>query len=205
MIACPKCGNAEKSQKVSGIVAAGTGSGSYSGPTGGVTYSDGQWGTVGGYTTLSGQHSTTLAQLLSPPDVPKKSSTCLPVAVVGCLLYSAIPVGLGFIMSIMSPLTKQLSVVPSDTTCLLGVAIPLGGIIIATVLLLRYGQWAGQDATKHYEAAHTRWSSAMERWSRLYYCSRDDLVYDPETGESFPPGATGRYVHWSPPNAQSAT
>lgn len=37
----------------------------------------------------------------------------------------------------------------------------------------------------HIESAELpRWQMAKDRWDRLYYCFRDDLVFDPETGET---------------------
>ena len=57
---------------MSGVVARGQASGTFAGPTGGVVNVDGNWGTTGGYTTLSGSTVTNLAALLFPPPEPKK-------------------------------------------------------------------------------------------------------------------------------------
>ncbi|GAB4574703.1 MAG: hypothetical protein Kow0077_22600 [Anaerolineae bacterium] len=32
-------------------------------------------------------------------------------------------------------------------------------------------------------AERVLWEHAMDRWAGLYYCFRDDIVFDPETGE----------------------
>ena len=34
-----------------------------------------------------------------------------------------------------------------------------------------------QDASKHY----AEWDLAMERYKRLLYCSRDNVIFDPQT------------------------
>ena len=35
-----------------------------------------------------------------------------------------------------------------------------------------------------YPTLKAAWDNAMERWNRLYYCNRDDIVFDPETNET---------------------
>lgn len=34
----------------------------------------------------------------------------------------------------------------------------------------------------------------MEKGNRLYYCYTHDLVFDPDTGNSFPPTEVSRYI-----------
>jgi hypothetical protein len=55
-IVCPVCGKNDAIQKVSGVVASGQASGTFSGPTGGVVNVDGKWGTTGSYTSLEWWH-----------------------------------------------------------------------------------------------------------------------------------------------------
>jgi len=38
-----------------------------------------------------------------------------------------------------------------------------------------------------YEALMAERPYAMERWNRSYYCSKHDVVFDPDTGDSAPP------------------
>jgi len=63
-IICPQCNNDDSIQRVSAVVAGGTSTGSFSGPSGAITYSDGKVGSVGGYTHLSGSSTTNLANML---------------------------------------------------------------------------------------------------------------------------------------------
>lgn len=72
---CPVCGKDDAIQKVSSVVSSGQSSGTFSGPTGGVVHVGGKWGTVGGYTSLSGRSTTEVAQLLTPPAAPKQYTT----------------------------------------------------------------------------------------------------------------------------------
>ena len=44
---CPVCGKNDTIYKVSGVVASGQASGTFSGPSGGVVNVDGKWGTTG--------------------------------------------------------------------------------------------------------------------------------------------------------------
>ena len=39
-----------------------------------------------------------------------------------------------------------------------------------------------EEATERYSA----WDRAMANWNRLYYCTRDDVVFDPQTGKVVP-------------------
>ncbi len=64
---CPVCGKDDAIQLVSAVVASGQATGTFSGPSGGVAYVGGKWGSVNGYTTLRGGTTSQLAQLLAPP------------------------------------------------------------------------------------------------------------------------------------------
>ena len=70
-IICPQCENDSSIQRVSAVVAGGVSTGSFSGPTTAITYSDGKIGNAGGYTHISGGTSTNLAKILDLPQEPK--------------------------------------------------------------------------------------------------------------------------------------
>lgn len=58
-------------------------------------------------------------------------------------------------------------------------------ICIVTALSLSYLAFTkvvrgDQEAEKRY----AEWDRAMENWNRLRYCSRDDVVFDPQTGKT---------------------
>lgn len=74
-ILCPIDGKDDAIQKVSAIVLSGTSTGTDSGPTGGVAHVGGKWGTVRGYSTLSGQTRSDLASTLALPPKPKAGGT----------------------------------------------------------------------------------------------------------------------------------
>jgi len=61
-------------------------------------------------------------------------------------------------------------------------------ICIVTALILSYVAFTkvvrgDMEAQKRYAA----WDRAMQNWNRLRYCSRDDVVFDPQTGETVAP------------------
>jgi len=39
------------------------------------------------------------------------------------------------------------------------------------------------------------WKKAVQRWQCLYYCFRDDLVFDPQTGETCQPDSLTEFLH----------
>jgi hypothetical protein len=164
-VTCPVCGAADRIQKVSAVVAAGTTSGEFAGPSVGVTRREGRWGGIATYTTLRGSSATYLAGCLRPPARPGISriyqdSTAFWTAVVfsllafGLLLYAGVAVrgALGW-----------------------GMAIVAGG----GMLLLVPAVLARESRTRAYELQLASWKRAMERWDRLYYCHRDDVVFEP--------------------------
>ncbi len=63
------------------------------------------------------------------------------------------------------------------------VVLVLAGIVTALVLslvaFLRIVR--GDNQTLQYLPA---WDEAMEKWRRLYYCKRDDVVFDPQTNKA---------------------
>jgi hypothetical protein len=69
---CPKCQKDDRIARLPAIIQAGRASGSYAGPSGGVTHSDGKFGGVGGWTTLQGSITTDLARVLAPPVEPRQ-------------------------------------------------------------------------------------------------------------------------------------
>lgn len=71
---CPICQKDDAIQRVVAVVQSGRSSGTYSGPSGGVAYSDGKWGSVSGYSTLSGSTVSDLAKSLVPPQEPQRGS-----------------------------------------------------------------------------------------------------------------------------------
>ncbi len=202
---CPVCQKDDLVQRVETLVAAGQSSGTYSGPSVGTTYSDGKFGTVGGYTTLSGSTSSNLAKLLEPPSSPPKPKG------YGCwwilIAYPVIPiVGSFFSIPFMIPGGIILGIAASRnqhaaTSPLggFGIALIMIGAIIGIGLAIRY--FVRRDRQKkaimqqELNEAMPTWEKAMNLWKRLYYCHRDGIVYDPDSDHTCVPSEVQDFVY----------
>jgi hypothetical protein len=175
-IACPVCKKDDQIQKVTSIRKSGISSGVYSGPTGGLTYSGGKVGTVGGFTTVSGSSMTRLAQLLPPPEAPI-AKTYTSWAGVGILLGS-------FVLSFLVCFASGTGV-DSGTSTVAFIIVAVGaffGIIVG------YNQKKQHDADSLAEniAAVNKYNEQVTTYERLYYCHRDDVCFDPKTNQYRP-------------------
>ena len=183
---CPVCKKHDAAQRVTTIVAAGQSSGTFSGPTGGVTYSDGKWGTVGGYTTLSGSTRSDRARSLAPPTRSRFRGWLQ----FGCGLYCLIWVA-GLFWAVGSAGFSSSSSIfdfLGDLGSLFG-ATALPGILGLVILL----NWNRKRVAS--EKIDEQYPRAMAKWQRLYFCHRDDVVFDPETNESFEPSQIKKYIY----------
>jgi len=57
-------------------------------------------------------------------------------------------------------------------------------LILSLIAFLRVVR--GDNQTLQYFPA---WDEAMDNWRRLYYCRRDDVVFDPQTNKTLPDAA----------------
>jgi len=142
-------------------------------------------GFASGVTTIGGTTQSALAQLLTPPQKPSGASW------MWYILPFIFPIGM-----LMAPI-KKTWIVPA----LVGGTIAVVGAALKSIPLEMVGVWGAilvtiiaYESALH-ETSRTElpeklriWNQQINRWSRLYYCYRDDLVYDPETGRSCPPG-----------------
>jgi hypothetical protein len=46
-----------------------------------------------------------------------------------------------------------------------------------------------------WERAKQDWDEVFQKWKQLYYCSRDGIVYDPDTGESCDPDEIKEFIY----------
>ncbi len=78
----------------------------------------------------------------------------------------------------------------------LPVGLVFAGIVIGVIW---YYWWKNNSAREREQREIEReqvahWNHAMERWNRLYYCSRDDIVYIPGEGSRAPLDRMGDYL-----------
>ncbi len=184
-IVCPICHKDDAIRKISSIVLTGTSSGSYSGPSVGITRVDGKWEPSGGYSILSGESSTTIAQLLSPPTEP--SSPCT----VACVWYIGLSTLLIIALIVIAMVMALIESTMDSGKDYLGIIILL---LILGFFLWVYGFFKLlPKGAKKIESEvidsreYSAWKEAMKRWVELYYCYRDDIVFDPDKNETCHP------------------
>lgn len=177
---CPICKKNDQLLKVESIVEHGTQE--LSG-TSEAYVSDnygGHWTTV----PVTGTQISNLARKLARPTQP----TQLPFGAY--LIWGLfVPFGVMFGITIFG-LSSQLF--KSDLFSILNCAIP---IMIIIIFLFRV------FASKaKYEVDMPKWNKAIQVWGRLYYCFRDNRIYDPKTRQTFELSHLREYVY--DPNIQ---
>jgi len=170
---CPVCRKDDAIQRLSAVVSSGRASGTFSGPSVGVAHVDGKWDATGGYTALSGATATDLARKLSPPSKPDKPSG------LGCWLYVLVGFfGFGAFVAFFN-WVGETRYRGEHITLLMSL------VSLAIVALILVGDMNKKSrARAKYAEEKPAWDAAMKRYERLYFCFRDDVVFDPQTGET---------------------
>jgi hypothetical protein len=162
---CPVCQKDDQIKKIAAIHMEGGSTGAFVGPMGGITILGGKLGITSGMTSLSGHSVTDLAQFLSPPEEPKEYSSkiLVPLCIIGIamLLY-------GFVT---------------------GIGLAIGGILLL-IIAAAIGFYKQSSDMNEYSFRNKTevdtWKKHMEIYNRLFYCSRDYISFDPNTGEYRP-------------------
>jgi len=176
---CPICRKDDAIRKVSSVVTDGVISGVFSGPSGGVISVEDKRGFVGGYTTLGGTTVSALAQRLLPPPKPEESNK-------GFLLFMKVVAVFGMLISFIVP---EFFGVPRQWALLVWL------FVFASYVLMLREAIARSRAERERVARKTLvWEKQIQKWSRLYYCFRDDIVFDPLTGETCRPESLTEFL-----------
>ena len=116
-------------------------------------------------------------QRFAPPPMPVSKVGMMKSIVVG---FALVIVGVFIILTFAGvggyanwPQPVQIILV---VLVLVGIVIALVLSLIAFLRIVR-----GDNQTLQYLPA---WDEAMENWRRLYYCRRDDVVFDPQTNKT---------------------
>jgi hypothetical protein len=175
---CPRCGMVDRVQKVSALVAAGTSTSVTTGHESDEGKVIGSAGSEVGIVTAGrmrqeGSQQTRLSKMLSlpaepPPESPRSAGTGIAAVALSafaiCSLTSA-----GAVASI----TGQADI----SAC--GVLLALAADVVVVVLLLRT-RTTDKRLEDEWQAERDRLKAAKTKWEKLYYCWRDDVVFDPE-------------------------
>lgn len=171
---CPRCNKNDMIQKISAIRREGISTGSFTGPSGGISYAGGKFGTVAGVTTLSDTSITQLAALFQPPEKPVMGSPNSKS--IGTIVVIIIVLGIFITVCSFSPLIFGNS---QTAGFIIGVVMFAFGVILAIV----HGKNETSPETKaSYDAEYEKWEHRMSIYERIYYCKRDDICFDPQSG-----------------------
>lgn len=150
--ACPVCATSAHSEKVSNVVRCGRGK---------LIFGNGE----------IARYETELAELLDEPPRPRETS------ILRAAMEALPPLAVlaGVLLTIALLQSQDYVVIPQKAA---EVARNIGlvwfGLLIPGVLILRYAQ-----TRVDVEREMPSWILARRRWSSLYYCSRDDVVFSP--------------------------
>lgn len=177
-LACPVCNRDDRVMKVSSIVSGGTHEISGGGYTT-QTYVDSKGKTRydSHYVPMSGTQQSALAGQLSPPPKPETGwNTC-------GLIVLASGVWFGIWAMLLFGFTS-------------GNAIPglvLIGIGITVYVLTEMSRQGKVNQIEQVEVP--KWEKAIQRWNKLYYCHRDDVLFVPEEGIAISKSQMYQYLY----------
>ena len=163
---CPKCGQVDMVQKVSAIYSGGITTSSLSGSSvgGAVPIGKGQISVGGGYTTLKGGSQSLLSQRLTQPQMPSAEGMSGNAIGCGTILFCSGIIILGvifFVGGIMSWIILPLVLIFAGSA----------------ILIVSYN--AAKERIAKANSQMPQWEKAMAIWNALYFCARDDGVFDP--------------------------
>jgi hypothetical protein len=201
---CPKCLKADEIKKISVIVASGTQN---------IAGTTQQWVNDrenGGHWTnasFNGTQVSTLAGKLSPPQKPKGYGSVwlwafpfIVLALCGLplLLIFWIPIGKKwkFFSILFTACTAALTFgyyassyydAPEQVKLIAGLFLCAAQLFLCLALgsyYLGYYLQTKKENAKIDSIEIPKWQRAIAKWNRLYYCFRDDCLFDGETGEA---------------------
>jgi hypothetical protein len=109
---------------------------------------------------------TPLAQKLAPPALPDE-----PGKQIGCGSYI-----LACIVSIIVVFICGISGIGGSWMVFISIGALLGSLLLSSRNL--------SIKQQEYKALYPIWKQRKERWNELYYCSRNDCVFDPKEGKA---------------------
>jgi hypothetical protein len=175
---CPLCHMVDRVQKVSGLVTAGASTSSAAGNVSDEGPVIGSAGSELGTVTTrrlhqEGSEQTRLSKLLSPPTEPPPESPRSAGTGKAAVGLSAFAICSFLGASAVAGVTGQ-----ADISAY-GLLLALAAVVGVVVLLLRT-RATDKRLEDEWQAERDQWKTAKANWDKLYYCWRDDVVFDPE-------------------------
>lgn len=170
---CPICRRDDSIQKVSSIVSSGIATSTFSHRT-----------------YIHGTTRTRISTLLAPPPEPREPSVLVGgVALAEKKLGRPIMVIILLVGIVSIIATIGMGLTGGEAVFCSGFALfCIGGA--AYNLLARQtgrGYQSYQEALEEWKTQKARWQAAMRTWEGLYYCSRDDIIFNPTDGTKLTP------------------
>ena len=179
MYLCPICQKSDQLMKVTFLVQQGTGQAD-------PLRHPSTHGSHGESSLASGIQRSELAKKLALPPTPTQPSVTIANCLTWALIFLIIPLvilGLGIACATGMGNFYQQALTFSQV---LAFSTP---VFLFIVLLISFR--AGRT---RYSVEKPKWDRARHIWDRLYYCFRDNKVYDPETGEAFDVLALNKHI-----------
>ncbi len=186
---CVACGS-PTIQKVSGLYRGGV----WSAESVGVGVGYGRTSGGQSFTTVSTSHAvsaggTGLAQALAPPQQPHRFNTSAEITLFSSMVASLAAwivcwwtlAGTPLLVVLHSPLVAYILVASATTL------IPIAAAPFALKSV--------REQKAQLTILLQRWRTVTSRWQRLYYCSRCDRVFNPQTGRYAPSHATSSILY----------
>jgi hypothetical protein len=167
-VVCPQCGKDDKIQKVSAVYSGGFSTAANNSPL--VAYGVEQR-TI---TTI-----TPLAQRLTPPAKPKLTG-CAATSPVAILIV-AVVLSLVLFCVLFPSLAWESSGNSGWANCIF--------FALVFTLMMAIGIPIGIYSVKKQKELQPQiamWEKAIQKWNEIYYCWRDDTLFDPSSGKSVP-------------------
>lgn len=199
-IACPDCGKDDRIRKVSSIYSEGRTGTVFTGSSTNVNVAapvkSGSKSYVGvgkSNTTITGMSQSGLSARLAPPQTPEKKG-------MGCWWLVLMGGGiLGFFAPIQSKRKTQMGIAFVVLLIFLPIFILQEGSISPIIPIIAFGASLAfyilyilglVEENPRFEHDHQEemqiWNRKISQWDELYYCYRNDIVFDPDTGRSAP-------------------
>ena len=189
-LVCPRCGQMDRVEKVTAIVAGQVHS------IKGTTYSeqvyvdgDGRRRHETFNVPYSGMQASLLAQNLLPPPRPRPASFPLVLLFSSLLLVLVlIPclVGTVLFLTVITPRHT-----PETIQSAMGVVIAIEFVAPLAIIHVYMKKRRAAQIQPEIEV----WQQAMERWNQLYFCSRDDVVFVPGENLIVPTSQMMDYIY----------
>jgi hypothetical protein len=191
-IICPIDKKDDSVQSVPALVLGGRSSGSFSGPSGGVTYIDGKYGYTSGSTHLYGSLTSDLAQALAAPLPPKEIGFWSLVGWSWLFLFSVCIIIGPFLVwpAFKTSIAKKVFTPDVKSACIFLLCLGWHPMVWPFIFPIKNKLIGKLD----YPRRDRQWREAYAKWEKMYYCHRCGILFNPETNEHFLPQQLNEYL-----------